>query len=141
MPVRIGIVGSRSRTSQEDYNKVLLALEKAIYHSKGTTALETGNNTIVGAIVHYGDIQLVSGGCEQGADQWAEQLAKIMGLPIMIYNAPWKTLGRGAGPIRNEWIAKNADILIACMSTVSRGTKDCIDRFKKAHPSGELIIV
>ena len=118
--MKIGVVGSRSRNSEEDYNLVAEALEKLLDK----------------------DDVLVSGGCPRGADSFVERLSKTYHLPKpIIHNAEWDLYGDSAGPIRNTLIAKESDVLIACLAKGSRGTKNTIDKFKKYHPNGKLIIV
>jgi len=117
--MKIGIVGSRTRDSLEDWN-------------------------LVGKPFHEnykdGD-EIISGGCSVGADRIAESIAISEEVPIKIYHAQWKKYGKYAGPVRNEIIAKESDILIACYDGKSRGTNHTIDKFKRFHPKGKLIIV
>ena len=108
----IGMVGSRRRNSQEDY----LIVQKAFL-----------------SIYRHGD-QLVSGGCPQGADRFAEVIAKNLQVPITIYYAEWNRLGRSAGFARNGSIAKAADVLIACVAEDrTGGTEDTIRKFGDAE--------
>lgn len=44
---------------------------------------------------------LIAGGA-RGADTLAEQWADDRKIPTKIYQADWETLGRKAGPIRNQ---------------------------------------
>lgn len=105
----IGIVGSRRRNSYLDYQLV----EK--------TFLD---------IYREGD-RIVSGGCPQGGDRFAEVLAKKYQVPITIHYAEWGKYGKGAGFARNGTIANEADILIACVSEDRfGGTEDTIKKFK-----------
>lgn len=104
----IGIVGSRRRNTQTD----LLKVEKALLE-----------------VYEEGD-QIVSGGCPQGADIFAEYLAKKHQIPILIYYAQWNKLGKAAGFIRNTDIAAEADVLIACVAEDrTGGTEDTIKKF------------
>jgi hypothetical protein len=116
----IGIVGSRRRNTVDD-----------LQHVKSAFAV----------IYKYGDA-LVSGGCPKGADRFAELVAKEYKIPITIHHAEWKMLGKRAGIARNGLIARDADVLIACVATDrTGGTEDTIRKFKEHHPEGELIIV
>ena len=116
----IGIVGSRRRDTVDDLQDV-----------KGAFA----------SIYKYGDT-LVSGGCPKGADRFAELVAKEYKIPITVHYAEWKLLGKMAGIARNGLIARDADVLIACVaSDRTGGTEDTIRKFKKHHPEGEVIIV
>lgn len=68
---------------------------------------------------------IVSGGA-RGADQWAEQAAKLFGLQTQVFHADWDNLGRRAGPIRNARIVAEADRLVAFWNGRSRGTLNTI---------------
>jgi len=115
----IGIIGTRIRDSQTDLNCVRKALYK---------------------IYKDGD-EIVSGGCPQGGDRFAEVLAKSMQIPIKIYYAQWAVYGKSAGFRRNGLIAKDADILIACVAEDRKGgTEDSINKYLKLGKT-ELIIV
>jgi len=116
---RIIIIGSRRRNSNNDlwivYGHLMNIYEK-------------------------GDI-LVSGGCSKGGDYFAELLSAKYDIPMIIFPADWKRYGRGAGFIRNTDIAKNGDIVIACVAPDRiGGTEDTIKKFKKFKPDGEIIL-
>ena len=106
----IGIVGSRSRNSYLDYQLV--------------------EKTFLG-IYREGD-RIVSGGCPQGGDRFAEVLAKKYQVPITIHYAQWQKYGKAAGFQRNGDIARDSDILIACVANDrTGGTEDTIKKFKE----------
>ena len=108
--VRIGIVGSRQRNTEDDCRKIEKIL--TMIYDPGTI--------------------IVSGGCPKGGDRFAEELAKKLGLSIIIYRAEWDKFGKGAGFIRNTEIAENCDILIACVaSDRTGGTEDTIRKVEK----------
>ena len=65
--LKIGIIGSRSRNSQED---------KKIVYDLIKDKIET--------VGHY-NLHIISGGCPEGADGFAEQAADYFGLPITIF--------------------------------------------------------
>jgi len=114
----IGIVGSRRRDSIKDYNLVV------------TKFLD---------IYKQNDV-IVSGGCPKGGDRFAEMIAKKFDIPIIIHKADWDK-GRGAGFIRNSYIANDSDILIACVSADrTGGTEDTIKKYLKLKKD-RLIIV
>lgn len=115
----IGIVGSRRRNTEEDYQKVEEAFLK---------------------IYKPGDA-ICSGGCSKGGDKFAEQIAIKLKIPIKIFPARWDLHGRTAGFKRNTTIAETSDILIACVaSDRTGGTEDTIKKFKRIKPDGELIL-
>jgi len=61
-------------------------------------------------------VEIVSGGAK-GADTLGEVYARERGLVCRRFPAPWKTWGKRAGPVRNEWMAnfasKEKGVLIA----------------------------
>jgi hypothetical protein len=76
------------------------------------------------------DIQVVCG-MARGADTLGEDYAKSKGYKVIPYPANWKAYGLGAGHIRNEEMAKNADALIAFWDGKSNGTRGMIELAKK----------
>jgi hypothetical protein len=113
MVIKIGIVGTRSRNSEDDYWKV---------HDEF--------NLLRRVIEGHGEnVVIISGGCSRGADRFAEIISSRYSIPIKIHRADWKQ-GLGAGFMRNSIIAGESDALIACVSRVRRGgTEDCIRKF------------
>lgn len=109
-PKIIGIVGSRRRDSQEDYDKL---------------------KRILDSIYYIGD-WFVSGGCYKGADRMAEDYAYIHNIPMIIYEADWNKYGKAAGPIRNEYIARDCTALVA-LPSIDRagGTESTIEAAKR----------
>ena len=106
----IGIVGSRRRNSQTDY---------ALVYNTFENLYEPGDH-------------IVSGGCPQGGDAFAERIAKQRQIPIIIHYAQWDRLGRSAGFARNGDIARDADVLIACVAEDrTGGTEDTIKKYLK----------
>jgi len=123
--MNIGIIGSRRRNTQNDCDLI----EKQLINILNSGTFDT--------------FQIVSGGCPKGGDRFAEVLAKKHNLDIIIYPADWKKHGKGAGFIRNTDIARESDVLIACVS-VDRtgGTEDTIRKFlKMKNYSDKLYLV
>jgi len=119
--MRIGIVGSRRRNTTLDY----LLVEEAFF-----------------TVYKEKDTIICSGGCPTGADNFAEKIAKNHGIPILIFFPNWDAYGKSASLRRNTDIARNSDILIACVTKDRKGgTEDTIKKFKQAHPKGRLIII
>ena len=115
----IGIIGSRRRDSEEDFKKC----EEAFL-----------------SVYEPGD-EIVSGGCPKGGDKFAEILAKKHQVTIKIYYAQWNKIGRGAGFARNTYIAKDSDVLIACVSYDRKGgTENTIKTFLKTK-SAEMLLL
>ena len=117
MSKTIAIIGSRRRSSEEDYEQCL---------------------EIFLSIYKDGD-ELVSGGCPSGGDRFAEIIAKKYQIPIKIYYAQWNKLGRGAGFARNTNIAEDADVVIALVAKNRKGGTE--DTIQKANKIGKSIIV
>lgn len=107
---RIGIIGSRKRNTTEDFKTVKRIFEE---------------------VYRVGDI-IISGGCPQGGDYFAEMIANMYNTPICIFPANWKEYGRSAGFRRNTYIAEQSDTLIACVAEDRKGgTKDTIKKYMK----------
>lgn len=68
-----------------------------------------------------------------GADRMAQRLAREFGFADEPHPAKWRTLGKSAGPIRNqEMVDLGADICFAFPGPESVGTWDCVRRAQKA---------
>lgn len=118
----IGIIGSRRRDSKADYEATL---------------------KIFMEIYEEGD-RIVSGHCPKGGDLFAEIIAAKFGLTekngkLILHRPEWDKYGKGAGFIRNTYIAEDADVLI-CVVAADRtgGTEDTI---KKAEKMGKRIVL
>jgi len=108
----IGIVGTRRRDSKEAYLLVHQTLKKFMKDQH--------------------ELIICSGGCPKGADRFAELLAKLYCLPLLIFPADWDRHKNLAGFIRNTDIANTSDILIACVAKDrTGGTEDTINKFTK----------
>lgn len=70
--------------------------------------------------------EIVSGACS-GADKLGERYAHEHNIPVKQFPANW-SLGRKAGPLRNEQMAVYANALVAFWDGKSRGTADMIRR-------------
>jgi hypothetical protein len=113
----IGIVGSRRRNNAQDLVLVQQAFDRLYVE---------------------GD-RIVSGGCSTGADSFAEEIAYQQQVPITIHYARWNKLGLTAGPVRNTDIAKDCDVLIACVAEDRTGGTE--DTIKKAEKLGKRIVL
>ena len=106
----IGIVGSRRRDTQSDFEAV---------ESKFLELYNPGDT-------------ICSGLCKTGADRFAVVLAEKYQTKKLWYPANWARYGRGAGLVRNTDIARDSDILIACVaSDRTGGTEDTIRKYLK----------
>ena len=114
----IGIVGSRRRNTNEDFHIV----EKEFIK-----------------LYKDGDI-ICSGLCPKGADRFAVILHKKYNTDRLWFPAEWKKFGRSAGFKRNTDIARESDILIACVAEDRKGgTEDTIKKYLK-FGKNDLII-
>ncbi len=77
----------------------------------------------------YGDyryVEVVSGG-SRGADRHGEAWAAWRDFPVKKFPADWDTHKNAAGPIRNEQMAKYAEVLVAFWDGKSPGTRGMIN--------------
>lgn len=70
---------------------------------------------------------IILSGKARGADSIGAAWAKEAGFLVEEYPADWDTYGKGAGMIRNQEMADNADVLVAFWDGKSKGTKGMID--------------
>ena len=113
--MRIGIIGTRRRNTRSDYNAVWDVFFE-YYNRKRKD-------------------WIVSGGCPEGGDAFAEKIAKDYGIPMLTFWPRWYPDGKfnkGAGFERNTSIAIYSDILIACVhEDRTGGTEDTIKKYLK----------
>ncbi len=115
----IGIIGSRSRDTEKDFQKVWKVFSEL-----------------------YEDCDIIcSGGCPKGGDRFAEIIMNRLNLPenkrIIHYpkkppkGSPYFEYVK-ANFDRNTLIAKDSDIIIACVNlTKNGGTEDTIKKYLK----------
>ena len=72
---------------------------------------------------------VISGGAH-GADKAGEAWARSRGLPVTVMPADWATYGLRAGPLRNEAMAKEAEMVV--LFPGGRGTADMRRQAQKA---------
>lgn len=122
MPKTIGIVGSRRRDSDKDFQTCLKTFFR--FYEKGDS--------------------IVSGGCEEGGDNFAERIAKAYGISITIHYPRQEDLDKKLETknpkaahtkinfARNAFIARDCDILIALVAEDrTGGTEDTIKHAEK----------
>ncbi len=115
----IGIVGTRSRDTEADLEKVKDAFLK---------------------VYEEGD-SICSGLCSRGADRFAVIFARLYNTPTIWHPAEWSKYGRSAGFMRNSFIARDSDVLIACtIKGRIGGTEDTIRKYL-AMGKNKLILV
>mgnify|MGYP003937666587 CR=1 FL=1 len=104
---KIGIIGTRKR----DTGAALKVVEEKFLE-----------------IYEDGDM-IVSGGCKKGADRFAEMLSRKHGVPIIIYPPNYKKHGSPAALfIRNETVANESDVIIACVVQPEDGVDEVLKR-------------
>jgi hypothetical protein len=74
---------------------------------------------------------LITGGAA-GADNLATDWARKEQVPFQVFNADWETLGRKAGPIRNQQMLDEGKPHVVVAFPGGRGTADMTERAKKA---------
>ena len=123
--MKLGIVGSRQRCFIED------------------------GELLLGRIVELKPSMIISGGCLLGADKFAEDFAKELGIAITIYH-PELEDGKKysyfeivkANYARNKLIAVYSDHLIALVALDRKGgTENTIGYFKNTHQEEDLEIL
>lgn len=119
MPKVIGIIGTRRRDSEADFKMVEEAFLKVF---------EAGDT-------------ICSGLCPKGGDRFAVVLSEKYKTKTIWHPANWKTYGRGAGFVRNTYIAEDSDILIACVAEDrTGGTEDTIKKFQKMGKTNLILV-
>lgn len=73
------------------------------------------------------EIELVIHGGASGVDLAAKTWAECRDVPWIEFPAYWETLGKSAGPRRNEAMAEEGDALLALWDGKSRGTQNMIE--------------
>jgi len=79
---------------------------------------------------------LICGGAK-GVDTQAANYCISLGWKIKYFIPKWTELGKKAGVLRNqEMVNENPDFGFFILSKESRGTYDCLERFKKINKPG-----
>jgi hypothetical protein len=83
----------------------------------------------------YGGTFTVIHGNARGADKMAGEIARELGLDVLVFPAEWDKYGKAAGPIRNQQMIDEGqpDRAVAFHNNLWRGkgTKDMVTRLKK----------
>ena len=118
----IGIVGTRSRDTEEDHKLVYKAFMKEYEE----------DNTVI-----------CSGRCPKGGDRFAELIGNAFGIPMILFPPAWTRFGVKAGFTRNTDIARiSKDVLIACVAKNRKGgTEDTLRKHIGFHPNAKRILI
>jgi len=93
-------------------------------------------------LCYPGAIITIVHGNARGADRLAAEEAYKLGLLVEPHNADWESVGKQAGFIRNEEMAKEgADLCIAFWDGESRGTYDMMERASKYHIPLDIVML
>lgn len=119
--MKVGVVGSRRRNTPRDKE----ILRRVLINIKENTPRE---------------VILVSGGCPEGADKFAEELAEEMHLQIIVHKPDKSMLPENPkrwhfaqmNYARNTLIAEDSDMLLALVAEDRKGgTEDTIKKARK----------
>lgn len=84
---------------------------------------------------------VVSGGCPDSPDAWAEDEARKLGLEVKIWPADWNKHGKAAGMIRNKDVVADSDRVDAFWDGESKGTASTIRLAREAGKLGCTYVV
>ena len=74
---------------------------------------------------------VIVSGKAPGADTFGEKFAEDNNLKIDEFPADWNRLGKAAGPIRNEKMAKHGDMVLVFWDGKSPGSRNMISQAEK----------
>lgn len=69
---------------------------------------------------------IIISGTANGADKLGERYALEHGYELKRFEADWEHYGKSAGPIRNNQMAREADLVICFWNGKSKGTENLI---------------
>lgn len=117
--MNLGIVGSRHYNNYEEFCSVV---------SQIIDMWGLPNNVVSGGHTDkYGNTK-------PGTDTLAWRWANDNNINIIEHNAEWDKYGRAAGPIRNQLIVNDSNVILAFVAPTSTGTLNTIGLAKK-NPS------
>lgn len=107
-----------------NFKKVIIAGSRDFCSEEHYRLLETEMDNYV---LTFGLPDEIVSGAARGADRLGERYASENGIEITRFVPDWDRLGKRAGFLRNEDMAKYADTLVAFWDGESRGTKHMIE--------------
>lgn len=72
---------------------------------------------------------IFDGDCS-GVDACGKEYGNKMGWKVRTFKADWLNLGKAAGPLRNQQMVSEADMIIVIRAKNSKGSKDVLARAK-----------
>lgn len=84
-------------------------------------------NKTMSALDKESSISLIIQGGANGADWLAAKWAKHNRKPCAQFNAHWDTLGKAAGPMRNQWMLEFGQPELIVAFGGGRGTQNMVD--------------
>ncbi|MHA1302510.1 MAG: DUF2493 domain-containing protein [Candidatus Heimdallarchaeaceae archaeon] len=83
-------------------------------------------------IEDFQEVSVIISGGAKGADSLGERYAENWNIQIKQFLPEWNKYGKAAGFIRNQQIVDACDMVLAFWDGESKGTKDTIDKARKA---------
>lgn len=134
----VGVIGTRRRDTDADHRATQDAFLKILSTAAGLQWRARGG------------IVIVSGGCPQGGDRFAEMIAEEYRLELILHRPDkkayldvqerWRSTRQNYA--RNELVARDSrDVLIACVSPDrTGGTEDTIKRYRRIHGREPILV-
>ena len=102
-------------------------LRLIIAGSRGIRSYRTVSEAAETFCLCYGVPDAVLSGGAHGADDLGEEWARLRGIPLERYPADWALHGRKAGIMRNSYMGRHANALLAVWDGLSSGTRHMIE--------------
>lgn len=113
-------------------NTAPTALTLAIIGSRNFSDYDFMKQKILSLLEMLPQVERIVSGGAKGADALSERIAQDFHLGHFHIAAEWAKYGRAAGPLRNQKIILEADVVAAFPLGESKGTQDGIRRAKAA---------
>ena len=117
----------RQTAATQDENKPLNVIVAGGRNYSDYKAVKTKLDNFRSTLKPGTEVNIISGGAT-GADSLGERYAKENNLDIRRFSADWNQHGKAAGPIRNEQMATEGDVLISFPG--GTGTKNMIKNMR-----------
>ena len=102
-------------------------LRLIIAGSRGVRSYRTVAEAAETFCLCYGTPDAVLSGGAHGADNLGEEWARRKNIPVEVYPADWALHGRKAGIMRNAYMGRQANALLAVWDGSSSGTRHMIE--------------